>query len=365
MRRTPVGGYYCHPVSKAGALLSLRGMEKLPVRRRVWPVLAVFFGAPVCAEYLQAYLTATGNLGALLGGLALLAPLYGGAALLIREISVRTGRGWRGTLALSAAFGVAMPGLIDLSMFGAHSSELSYWEELRRPTLIQPLGLALGPTLEWVTGHVLMSIGAPLALLQALAPAQRRRPLLGRVGIAVISALFAIAAVLVHFDGRQIYGYTPGPWQVVSVCLVVLGLIVAALSRWGQPLAHRKHRDRHVVPLVILLGGIAGKVAIDMVPPTWLGATGLSAVLVVGFASIHRLTVSGAWGAQETGLVGASAVIGGTLTGFLTPASEGVTFTAKYAQNAVLLLLAVALTVLVWRTTRSDDPPDASPNTPD
>ena len=267
-------------------------MEKLRVRRRVWPVLAVFFGAPVCAEYLQAYLTATGNLGALLGGLALLAPLYGGAALLIREIAVRTGRGWRGIVALSVAFGVAMPGLIDLSMFGAHSSELGYWEELRRPTLIQPLGLALGPTLEWVTGHVLMSIGAPLALLYALAPAQRGRPLLGRVGIAVTSTLFVIAAVLVHLDGRQIYGYTPGPWQVMSVCLVVLGLIVAAQTRWGQPLVHRKHRDRHVAPLVILLGGIAGKVATDLVPPTWLGTAGLAAILLTGFATLHRLTVS-------------------------------------------------------------------------
>lgn len=334
----------------------MSGIEKLPVPRRGWPVLAVFFGAPVCAEYLQAYLSATGNLGALLGGLALLAPLYGGAALLIREVAVRTGRGWRGIVALSVAFGVAMPGLIDLSMFGAHSTELGYWEDLRRPTLVQPLGLALGPTLGWVTGHVLMSIGAPLALLYALAPTQRGRPLLGRVGIAVIITLFALAAALVHFDGRQIYGYTPGPWQVASVCLVVLGLIGAALSRWGQPLVHRKQLDRHVAPLVILLGGIAGKVAIDMIPPTWLGTAGLSAVLLVGFASIHRSTVSGIWGAQETGLLGASAVIGGTLTGFLTPAPEGVTLTAKYSQNTVLLLLAVALTVLVWRSTGSDDP---------
>lgn len=118
----------------------------LSLRERLWPILAVYFGAPVCAEYLYAYLTATGNPLELLTHLLIFAPLYGGAALLIREIAVRTGRGWRGVLLLAAAFGVAMPGLIDLALLGEHRADIPYWEELRRPTLIEPLGFALHPT---------------------------------------------------------------------------------------------------------------------------------------------------------------------------------------------------------------------------
>src|SRR5699024_2238394 len=81
-------------------------------------LLCVFLGAPLAAEYLQAYLPFTGDPWASLIGVAFFAPLYGGAALLIRELAVRCGLGWTGTLLLAAAFGLAMPGLVDLAMFG-------------------------------------------------------------------------------------------------------------------------------------------------------------------------------------------------------------------------------------------------------
>ena len=79
-------------------------------RVRLASLLGIALGAPLTAEYLQAYLSSTGDLPAMLAGILVFAPLYGGAALLIREIAVRTGRGWTGTLLRGAAFGVAMPG---------------------------------------------------------------------------------------------------------------------------------------------------------------------------------------------------------------------------------------------------------------
>lgn len=333
----------------------------LPLGRRLWPILAVYFGAPVCAEYLQAYLSLTGNAFELLVGLLFLGPLYGGAALLIREVAVRTGRGWRGVLLLAAAFGVTMPGLIDLALQGEHRPDAPYWEELRRPTLIEPLGLAVHPTLGWITGHVLMSVGAPLALLYALAPAQRRRPLLGRPGLAVVTALATVAAVLVHLDGRQMYGYAPGPTQVVGVSLLVLALTALAFSRWGRPVASRRS-VRTVPPVAILLGGLVGKLAIDLLPPTWAGAAGLAAVLSAGLTVIHRLATSCKWGAREIGLLAAAAIIGGTLTGFLTPTPEGVAAASKYAQNIVLLTFAAGLTVVVYRATATALPRGTEPS---
>lgn len=326
----------------------------LSLRHRLLPILAVYFGAPVCAEYLQAYLSATGHVLELLGGLLFLGPLYGGAALLIRETAVHTERGWRGVLLLAAAFGVAMPGLIDLSLLGEHRASIPYWEELRKPTLIEPLGLSVYPTLGWITGHVLMSVGAPLALLHALTPKQRGRPLLGRVGLAVVVALAAVAAVMIHIDGRSMYGYVPGPAQVVGVSLVVLSLAAAAFTCWGRPLT-TGGPARTVAPVAVLLGGLAGKLAIDLLPPTWAGTAGLAALLVTGFAAIHWLASSRRWGAREIGLLGAAAVIGGTLTGFLTPVPEGVTVASKYAQNTVLVLLAAGLIVLVYGATAATD----------
>lgn len=340
----------------------------LPFRRRLWPVLAVYVGAPVCAEYLQAYLSATGKAFELLAGLLFLGPLYGGATLLIREVAVRTGRGWRGVLLLAAAFGVAMPGLIDLSLFGAHNAELPYWEQLRGPTLIETLGFALQPALGWIAGHVLMSVGAPLALLHGLAPGQRARPLLGRPGLAVVAVLAIIAAILIHIDGRHTYGYVPGPAQVAGVSLVVLALIAIAFTRWGRPLPPSRpvlhEQAPTVASAVVLLGGLVGKPAIDLMPNTWVGAAGIAAIPIAGFVAIYWLARSYRWGPREIGLLGAAAVIGGTLTGFLTPIPEGVTAASKYAQNTIMLLCAVGLTVLVYRATQANSAQPAGTDAP-
>lgn len=95
--------------------------------RRRTGILAVLLLAPVSAELLQAYLGDLGGPVSLIFVVLFFAPLYGGAALLIREISVRTGRGWRGRLLLAAAFGVAMPTVIDLSLFTPHRDDVDDW----------------------------------------------------------------------------------------------------------------------------------------------------------------------------------------------------------------------------------------------
>lgn len=64
------------------------------MRGRVIGVVAVLLLAPITAELLQAYLGDLGGPGGLIFLVVFLAPLYGGAALLTREVSVRTGRGW-------------------------------------------------------------------------------------------------------------------------------------------------------------------------------------------------------------------------------------------------------------------------------
>ena len=51
-------------------------------------MLGLLVGAPVSAGYLQASLTTTGDAAGLLAGLVIL--LYGGAALVILEVAVRT-----------------------------------------------------------------------------------------------------------------------------------------------------------------------------------------------------------------------------------------------------------------------------------
>lgn len=208
-------------------------------RSRLLAVLAIFLGAPICAEYLQAYLTTTGDLAGMVIGLLFLAPLYGGAALLIRDLAIRTGRGWTGVLVLAAAFGLAMTGMIDLSMFGQHRSDVTYWDQLRQPTTIAGFGLSVFPTISWVLGHVMMSVGTPLALHHALAPTHRDRPLLGPVATVVVALLWLADALFVHVDGRTIYGYELSAPQAIGVLAGVVLLVILALSPVGRPVPHQ------------------------------------------------------------------------------------------------------------------------------
>ena len=314
------------------------------------PLLCVFLGAPVTAEYLQAYLSFTGDPWASVGGIAFLAPLYGGAALLIREIAVRTGRGWSGVLLLGAAFGLAMPGVIDLAMFGADRADVAYWAQLREPTLIEPLGFSAATTLSWTVGHVMMSVGAPLALLYALAPTHRDRPLLGRVGIPLTIAAAVLVAVAVHQDGQQSYGYSLSIGQAVSVLAVVAVLGAVALTGIGAPTPVRR-AEKRVPAALVVLGAALLKVMIDLVPPTWIGLLFSVACLVAAGAIIHWCAANRVWGPREIGLLGIGVVIGGILIGFMAPVPEGVSIGAKMGQSSTLLVLALLVLVCVLQRT--------------
>ena len=80
--------------------------------KRAAPVLALLLLAPWVGEFLL------GNISIRrLPGLLILVLLYGCGALLIREVTLRTGRGWPTILLLGAAYGVIEAGIVDQAMF--------------------------------------------------------------------------------------------------------------------------------------------------------------------------------------------------------------------------------------------------------
>lgn len=322
----------------------------LPLRSRAVPLLCVFIGAPVTAEFLQAYLSFTGNPWASFGAIAFFAPLYGGAALLIREAAVRTARGWSGVILLAVAFGFAMPGVIDLSLFGVDRPDVAYWTEMREPTLIQPLGISAFTTLSWTTGHASMTIGAPLALLYALAPSHRGRPLLGRIGIPLTAIAGLIIAVAVHQDGQQSYGYTLSAGQILAVLSVVFVIGLSAFTSLGASLTTKSQANSPATGFLVT-GTVAMKVAFDILPPTWAGFAVAAMILLVVGSSIYWLARHRYWGPREIGLLAAGAVIGGVLIGFASPVPAQANAASKFAQGSVFLAVAIAVLILVIRRT--------------
>jgi len=305
-------------------------------RQKLLAITGTLLGAPLCAEYLQAYMAV--DFVSLLGGLLFFAPLYGGAALLIREAAVRTGRGWVGLLFLAGAFGLLMPGLIDLAMYGEQRSDIPYWNDLRLPTLIPALGFSAHPMTTWVLGHVVMSIGTPLALLDGLAPALRGRPLLRWWAILLLVVLFVMTAWLVHLDGRAMYGYVPSRAQLLSVSGVVALLALIAFSPIGRPLTPRPRRWIPGWKLTFVIGFV-GLAIVGLGPPNWLGVAWMWAVILTVSATVLWFAYAPAWGLTQTTALACGALTAQTLLGFLAPVPEGMDPIFKYTIQFVFLVL--------------------------
>lgn len=321
------------------------------LRTRILPVLGLIVAAPVCAEYLQAYLPTTGELWSQLAGLLVLGPLYGGAALLIREVAVRTGRGWTGILLMATAFGLLMTGIVDLSLWLQDDPSVPDWSALRTPTLVQPWGFAIYPLLSWVTGHVLYSIGAPLVLLDALAPDHRGRPLLGKVGITVTTVLAVTAAVLIHRDQQQRFDLHPSAPQVGTVALVAAALVALALSPLGRPVPRQRTGDGPSLRTVAVAGLFVG-LTLDLLPGTWAWTIADVALLAGAAVAVRKVATGPTWGLPQVAALATGALTARVLIGFLAPLPPGVSLGIKLAQSATLLLLTIALSAFAWRGAR-------------
>jgi hypothetical protein len=182
--------------------------------RRVAPAIGLFFLVPLVAEFLL------GNIAIdALAGLVVLAPLYGGGALLIRESVRRAGRGWPSILLLALAYGVFEEGLATQSLFNPGY----VGADLLRVTYVPALGIGV-----W-------SISVPIALVEALTPRRRTTPWLGPVGWSVTAILFIFGALATAFGTyAQSRFIAPAP-QLVAVVVVTVASIVVAFNLPRRP----------------------------------------------------------------------------------------------------------------------------------
>src|SRR5262245_30043220 len=188
--------------------------------RRFGPVLARIVLSPFVAEILFGA-TPVSRLGSLVPVTA----LYGGGAVLIRELARRRGAGWGRVAGLALAYGIVEEGLVIQSMFNP---------DLFQAGLIG--GRALGVNWvwsEWTVGyHVVYSIVIPILLVELLFPARRAEPWLGWKGLTVLGVLYVLSALAVGAAFRRIIapGFQAPLPQTLAAALIALGLGVLALS---------------------------------------------------------------------------------------------------------------------------------------
>jgi hypothetical protein len=186
---------------------------------RVAPAASLVLTAPVVAEFLLGNLPVT-----LLPGLVLLAPMYGGGALLIRELTRRAGRGMPTMLVLGLAYGVVEEGLVTQSLFnpgyaGAHLLDAGF---------VPALGIAGPWTLFVLTLHAVWSTTVPIVLVEACTPGRRTRPWLRRPGIAVAAALFVVGSVANAVFTQFAFPFVAPVFRLVAAAVVAGVLAVVA-----------------------------------------------------------------------------------------------------------------------------------------
>ena len=307
-------------------------------KRGIWPALGLVFVAPLVAEFLL------GNLPIkLLPALIVLAPMYGGGALLIRESVRRTGRGWPSILLLGMAYGIFEEAFTTQSLFNPNYLKLNLG--LLTPAYIPLLGIGAWWTLWMLMVHGIWSISTPIALVEACVPDRARTPWLGRVGMVVVAIVFLFGAAATTAMGYKQDHFLASSAQFVGAAVVIVLLVVAAFV-FPQ---RRKDAGGGVAPSARLVGAVAlvfGSVAL-FIPQGW-GWGAVAALFALDVAVLVLVVVwsrCSGWGLQHQIGLGAGAALAYGWHAFLQHPAVGKLDASVRVGNAVFLAGAIGL---VW-----------------
>jgi hypothetical protein len=237
--------------------------------RRYLPVLVLFVLAPLVAEVLLGATTLSR-----IGGLLPVSLLYGGGAVLIRELVRRREASWGRIALLGAAYALVEEGLAIQSLFNP---------DLFNAGILG--GRALGVNWvwsQWTVGyHVVWSIIIPILLAELLFPARRAEPWLGQTGVALAGVVYILGALAIAAIFWLVI--TPNfraPLVLLGgTALLIIGLVAVALHR---PAIHTTTAApepilRKEVPGAWLVGVVGAVVAV-----AWFALLGLPETLRVG-----------------------------------------------------------------------------------
>jgi len=304
--------------------------------RRVLPAISLFFLAPFISEYLLGDFPLTK-----LGYLLILAPLYGGGALLIREIVRRTGKGWPTILMLAFAYAVLEEAFTTQTLFNPNYLKLNL--HLLDPAYISALGIGGWWTIFVLTLHTVWSISTSIALVEACVPARATTPWLRWPGLALDSILFVLAAIASTRFEIQHDGFIATKMQfVVSGIVVIVAVIAAFLLPARPPATKSTPAPSPWLPGAMAL--MAGSLFL-IVPRNWAwGAVaiyiGLDLIVIFGITAMSRRS---GWGGSHRLALAAGAALAYGWHAFLQAPVDGSTGITIRASNSVCLLVVVAL----------------------
>ncbi|MGQ9728646.1 MAG: hypothetical protein ACUVSC_09040 [Candidatus Fervidibacter sp.] len=187
--------------------------------RPVPPAIVLFILSPVIGELLSGSSPPTEFFNPLT--FFLLAVLYGGGAIWVRELVVGWGKGWLSLFVLGAAYGIIEEGLMCKSFFDPNWVDLGW---------LGVYGRWSGVNWVWAQGltayHATFSIAIPILLVELTYPQERNRSWVSPSWLRVIGLLFTLD-VLFGFCcfPKPESPYYPPPFHVIGTIVIVIALV--------------------------------------------------------------------------------------------------------------------------------------------
>ncbi|MDG4807410.1 hypothetical protein O7634_11685 [Micromonospora sp. WMMD1120] len=328
--------------------------DRLSLRHRLVPVMALLLLAPWVAECSWGGFA----IDDFLPVLVFLGPMYGGAAILIRETARRLGAGWPTIVLLAAAYGVLQACLVDQSLFNLdHLDDTQYADAAAadEATVVPGLGFSAGQAIDFVGNHVVLTICAPIVLVESFLGADRRlRPWLRRPGLVVVGVLYLLGSLLIFSDSSGRKDFLASPLQLAVAAAMVLALATAALlPRWRHPRPRpsltgaERRGSRAPHPLWVGL-------AVAVVPlgrelaSGWAGVA-LAVTLAAGLGSLVAYWASRAgWTQRHVLAAGSASLVMAAAFAYLVPPYSPGSPAAALAGDIAVTVITASLVVCAW-----------------
>jgi hypothetical protein len=309
-------------------------------RRGLRSSLALFFLSPLVGEYLLGNTPITD-----MTSLLLFAPMYGGGALLIREIARRTGRGWPAMILFAAAYALLEEGPIDMMLwnprYGGADIAAAY-----PGTHIPFLGTSGQLLLDTLAIHTIWSISVPIAITETFS-ASRTRPWLGNKGLTFVAVIFVLASAMLSVMQIAGSGFIAAPAELAWCTAVIAALILTGFLTGREPVPPRETTS----PRPWMLG--AGALAVttlywlcDSLPgPRWAVVAAQCALFAVSGTLCVRLSRSRGWNAAHCLALAGGALLTYVWLGLINalgspePPATAVTGSIVFGTGAVVLLI--------------------------